>query len=220
MENVFLVCFFVGLFFTLVSFILAGVFGGHGGGDGGGVEGADVDAGGVDVAGGDVDAGGVEVGHDFDHAAAESGAGGHAEIGVGDAFPGLSPWSPTIVCSFLATFGGVGYMLLHYAGAGLPASLLAASAAGLALAAGVLWIMNRIFAALQSSSEVEVADVIGTEAEVITPIPEGGTGEISYVARGTRLSAPAKSLSGLPIPRATRVKIQRLAGTVYIVVPV
>ena len=93
------------------------------------------------------------------------------------------------------------------------------NAAGMAVALLVLWGLNKVFAAVQSSSEVKVAGLIGTTAEVISPIPEGGVGEIAYVAEGTRLSAPARTPDGRPVARGTRVKIVRIAGSEYFVKP-
>jgi hypothetical protein len=196
--------------------------------DVGGVDVGDVDVGGVDV--GDVDVGGVDVGdvdvshdfdmgHDFDHSVAEAGGDGHVEVGVTDAFPGLSPWSPTVIASFITTFGGVGYLTLNLAKVGVPGSLVVAAVAGLFIGLAVFFGMNKLFSALQSSSEVRVAALIGTKAEVISPIPEGGVGEIAYVAEGTRLSAPARSVDGKPVPRAALVKIVRIAGPDYYVKP-
>ena len=79
--------------------------------------------------------------------------------------------------------------------------------------------MNKLFSAVQGSSEVRVANLVGRVAEVITPLPEGAMGEISYEIRGTRLSAPARSANGKAIGRAQKVKIVRIAGTTYIVKP-
>ena len=60
--------------------------------------------------------------------------------------------------------------------------------AGLGFGVLVLYGMKKLFCALQSSSEVSVAALVGRKAEVITPVPEGGVGEISYIAKGTRMS--------------------------------
>ena len=96
----------------------------------------DVDVGDIDVDVGDLDVGhaelgeldmggidahdGFEMGHDFDHALAEAGGDGHVEVGISDAFPGLSPWSPTVLCSFISTFGAFGYISMHEGGTGIP----------------------------------------------------------------------------------------------------
>ncbi len=66
----------------------------------------------------------------------------------------------------------------------------------------------------------EITDCSSTwYEEVITPVPEGGVGEISYVAKGTRMSSPARSIDGKPIARAAMVKIVRITGTTYYVKP-
>jgi membrane protein implicated in regulation of membrane protease activity len=235
MAEAFLICFFVGLLFTVISFILSGVFGGHDhaghaeanvGVDADvdvdvafeadvGVDVGEIDVGDVDVGDIDVDHG-IEMGHDFDHDVAEAGD-GHVEVGIGDTFPGLSPWSPTVLCSFLTTFGGVGYISLEAVDLGVPGSVLLGTVAAFVFAGGVFIGMNKIFAALQSSSEVRVADLKGRRAEVITPIPEGGVGEIAYEVSGTRQSAPARTVNGKPVGRAEKVKIVRIAGTTYLV---
>jgi len=238
MEVVFLTCFFVGLFFTAISAFLSGVFGGHDhhapGGDMDVDVDLDVDVGDVDL--GEFDTGGMpevdvavgdvgdvssdfDMGHDYDHSVAEMGGDGHVEVGLGDSFPGLSPWSPTVICSFLTSFGGVGYLMLTSGKGGVPLSLLAGSVVGLGLAAMVFFGLNKLFRAVQSSSEVRVANLIGKKAEVITPIPEGGMGEISYEIRGTRMNAPARSVDGKEVSRASLVKIKRIAGTTYYVKP-
>jgi len=62
-----------------------------------------------------------------------------------------------------------------------------------------------------------VAQLIGTEASVITPIPENGVGEIAYVVRGTRYTAPARVESGTAIASGQSVKIKRVVGTQFYV---
>jgi hypothetical protein len=237
MAEAFLICFFVGLVFTVISFILSGVLGGHDAAHGEAGAAADVDVGDVDVGVGDVDVGDIDVGdvdvgsvdvgvdhdidmgHDFDHSLAEAGGDGHVEVGVGDSFPGLSPWSPSVICSFLTTFGGAGYISLVAVGIGAPVSIVVGAVAATVGAGGVFYGMNKFFSAVQASSEVKVADVVGRVAEVITPIPKGGVGEISYEVSGTRQSAPARTASGKPVGRAAKVKIVRIVGTTYLVKP-
>ncbi len=233
MEDAFLVCFFTGLFFTVVTAFLAGVAGGHdhpGPGTSADVDAADFDAADFDAAdfdAGDLDVGHAEaspsaefdMGHDFDHAIADAGGDGHVEVGIGDGFPGLSPWSPTVLSAFVSTFGAAGYLSMTEMQAGIPLSVLAGLLGGFAFSFFVFWSMNKLFASLQSSSEVRVFALKGGRAEIITPIPEGGVGEISYVARGTRLSAPARSVSGKAVGRGATVRIARITRTVYYVKP-
>jgi hypothetical protein len=56
--------------------------------------------------------------------------------------------------------------------------------------------------------------------QVITAIPENGAGEIAYVQKGTRYSAPARVESGGSIANGRAVKIIRIVGPQFYVVPV
>jgi hypothetical protein len=57
-------------------------------------------------------------------------------------------------------------------------------------------------------------------ATVITPIPQSGMGEIAYVQSGTRYTAPARTETGAAVPSGGTVKINRVVGTQFYVVPV
>ena len=74
-----------------------------------------------------------------------------------------------------------------------------------------------VFRHTQSSSESHVADLIGAEANVITPIPENGVGEIAYVVGGTRYTAPARAENGAAVANGQTVKITRIVGTQFYV---
>lgn len=60
-------------------------------------------------------------------------------------------------------------------------------------------------------------ELVGSTAEVTVPIPEGGVGEIAYVAMGERHTATARSNDGRAIARGAVVEINALAGTAMIV---
>jgi len=51
---------------------------------------------------------------------------------------------------------------------------------------GVFIVLNRIFAALQSSSEVRSPTSWARRGDHGTPIPRRAVGEVSYVSRGER----------------------------------
>jgi hypothetical protein len=61
--------------------------------------------------------------------------------------------------------------------------------------------------------------LVGSDATIITPIPQGGVGEIAYVQGGTRYTAPARSESGAAIGNGQTVRIHRIVGTQFYVVP-
>src|SRR5580693_3313083 len=96
---------------------------------------------------------------------------GHAESGLShDGEPGISFFSPTVLASFVTTFGAVG-LILSKIGAtqsvwiSAPVSLVA----GFVVAMAVLWMFNTMFSKTQSSSESRVATLIGQTAAIITP---------------------------------------------------
>jgi membrane protein implicated in regulation of membrane protease activity len=150
------------------------------------------------------------------------GSGGHAEAGVDSSdAPGVSALSPTIICSFITSFGGFG-IVFHQ----IPATqnpLLSAPLAvlgGTAVASGVLALLRSLFKNTQSSSESHVGTLVGTVGTIITPIPTNGVGEIAYVQGGARYTAPARAESGAAVANGASVRIARIAGTQFYVIPV
>jgi membrane protein implicated in regulation of membrane protease activity len=152
---------------------------------------------------------------------ADIGTGGHAEAGFEHTgMPGIAPFSPTTIASFITAFGGFGMIFTKIPLTQSPwVSAPLAGISGLAVAGGVFFLFNWIFSKTQSSSEGKVASLIGTDATVITPIPQGGVGEIAYVQGGSRYSAPARSESGAAIANGQSVRIHRIVGTQFYVVP-
>jgi membrane protein implicated in regulation of membrane protease activity len=148
-------------------------------------------------------------------------ASGHAESGLAhDGEPGISFFSPTVLASFLTAFGAVGLILTrigatHSVWLSAPIALVA----GFIIASGVLWLFNTLFSKTQSSSESHVRTLIGQIAAIVTPIPQNGVGEISYVQSGTRYTAPARSESGGMIAAGKTVKITRIVGSQFFVQP-
>jgi membrane protein implicated in regulation of membrane protease activity len=185
---VYLICFGVGLLFTLVSAFMADVFGGH-----------DVHA----------DVGGHEAGGADGHA--EAGFGSHD-------MPGFSPISPTTIASFVTAFGGIGMVLSKIeATSPIWISAPVSALGGLVIAMLVFWLFRAVFRRTQSSSESKVAQVIGLAATVITPIAANGVGEIAYIHGGSRYTAPARSEGGATFANGQTVKITRIVGTQFYV---
>jgi len=187
---IYIICLGVGFVFTMASAVFGHLLGG---GHDGAIDGGHVD-----------------------------GAGGHAEAGLESSdMPGVSPFSPTLIASFVASFGGLG-IIFHE----IPATRDPWLSAPLALVGAFLiatmlvWLLRKLFRATQSSSESRVVDVIGMVAEVITPIPSNGVGEIAYVDKGARYSAPAREQTGAPVSNGQAVKIVRVAGSQFYVTAV
>jgi len=188
LSFIYLVCFFLGLGFALLSGLLAGVFTGHAG--------AHIDTGHID-AGGGVDGGAVDGAH----------SPGHVHY---------SPLSPVTIAMFISTFGGVG-ILLKNAAFPMYVHIPAAALSGIVVGGLVSYLFFRIMLATQASSHARENEAIGVEAEVTIPIPHVGLGEVAYVLRGSRYTNPAKTIDGKELPAHTVVKIVSQVGTTFIV---
>jgi membrane protein implicated in regulation of membrane protease activity len=147
------------------------------------------------------------------------GTGGHADAGFdADGVPGITFFSPTVLASFITAFGGFGLVfsdipLTAHVWISAPLAFLMA----FLIASGVLWLFNAVFRRTQSSSEGRVGQLIGHPAAIITPIPVGGVGEISYVQSGSRYSAAARTTDQQAISAGTTVKITRIIGNQFFV---
>ena len=161
----------------------------------------------------------VMVGHFFGSGDHVAGSGGHVEAGAdaSDA-PGISIFSPTIIAAFITAFGAFGLIFSQFHKTGNPAVSAPLSVLGGLLVAGVLLgFLRFVFGHTQSSSESRVAKLIGSEANIITPIPADGVGEIAYVVGDTRYTAPARSESGAALANGKTVKITRIVGSQFYV---
>jgi len=162
----------------------------------------------------------VVAGHFFGgHDAHVAGSGGHAEAGADSSdMPGISIFSPTVMASFVTAFGGFGLIFSQF-----PATSKTIVSAPLSIfcaflvAAALYKFLGMVFRHTQSSSESHVATLAGTEASIVSPIPENGVGEIAYVVGGTRYTAPARTESGTAIANGKLVKITRVVGTQFYV---
>jgi membrane protein implicated in regulation of membrane protease activity len=160
-------------------------------------------------------------GHLFggDHDGHLTGSGGHAEAGIdGSDMPGISALSPTVMAAFVTAFGGLGVIFSQFEGTKSPfVSAPLALVGGGVIAAVLLSLLRQLFSHTQSSSESKLGSVAGMVATVITPIPEGGVGEIAYVQGGTRYTAPARTERGEAVAGGQLVKVTRIVGTQFYV---
>jgi membrane protein implicated in regulation of membrane protease activity len=147
------------------------------------------------------------------------GSGGHAEAGADSSdMPGVSIFSPTILAAFITAFGGFGLIFSAFpATKPVPISATLSMIAALAVAGVLLVFLRSVFSHTQGSSESHISRIAGTEASIVSPIPENGIGEIAYVVGGTRYTAPARTENGTAIPNGKLVKITRVVGTQFYV---
>lgn len=153
------------------------------------------------------------------HDAHVGGSGGHAEAGADTSdMPGISIFSPTVITTFITSFGGFG-IIFHEIPAtssvflSAPLSVLCAiSTSGV-----VLLGLRQLFRATQGSSESKIGELTGTLGHIITPIPANGVGEVAYVQGGSRYTAPAREETGVPVQSGAAVKIVRIVGSQFYV---
>jgi hypothetical protein len=145
------------------------------------------------------------------------GGDGHdLHMDVGTDLP-ISPLSPTVVATFLTGFGGGGLLANSYFQLSVGKGVLVALLTGILLSCGTFGALTLLFRNTQAGSEYSLEDMVGRMVEIITPIPENGTGEVALVAKGTRVIGPARSMDGKAIPRNAPVEIVRVVGNVYYV---
>jgi hypothetical protein len=216
--HVYLIFLILGLIYAAFTFFFSSLGGDHD------VSAAhDVDVGGVDAghdfgAGHDVDVGhGADVGHDAG-AGHDLGHGGeHGELAAVDgSVTQLGPFSPMIVAMFFTCFGLSGTILTKPIPIGW-LSLLPSVVVAVAGAWASMSVFNKLFAITEASSEAEAWRLVGSDAQVITPIPEGGVGEIQYVAKGSTFSAPARADDGRAVSRGVKVTITDSSRTIFTV---
>jgi hypothetical protein len=202
------VCFGVGLVYVLLAGALGAIshgFAGAHGGDGAGVD------------------------HSFDHStelhsadmhdSAHSDGSGHdaaVDGGHSSGMPDYNPFSLLSIMGMLAGFGAGGLIATTY-GVDTILSLLIAAGGGLVMAVALWLLIGKLLYSLHSSSEAHVADMIGLEAEVLTPIDPGTSGEIAYVLDGTRYTAPARLVHDGSALRSDKVRIRKVGDNLVYV---
>ena len=193
-------CLVVGFLFALIG----AIFGELGGG-------GDVDA---DVGGHEFD-----FGHDLDVSHEGLGESHALDVGTGDAgeMPGANIVNTITVSTFVGFFGLSGLFAVWVLNMSPLPSLALSAPTAVLIAAGQFALYVKVFVRAQGSSEATMTETLGCEAEVITPIPADHVGEIAYVIKGTRYTAPAASADKEDIPKGTRVQVVNIRGTTFVV---
>lgn len=127
------------------------------------------------------------------------------------------PVSGTTMATFITGFGGGGIIAHYLLEWDLLPGVAVAMGSGLAVAAAAYGVLEIIFKQTQAGSEFAQEQAVGREAEVITAIPPGGTGEIGYVLKGQRETTAARSVDGAAIPKGRLVVVDKTMGnTAYV----
>ncbi len=186
-ETFYLVCFLVGLFFSVFS-LLGGMghFGGH-----------------------------VHVPH-MPHAGHPPHVSHGTDIGAGsDA--AIPWWNVFTLMIFLCWFGATGYLLTRYGSFVALVVLVLASACGIAGGALVFLFLTKVLMPHDRELTADETEVVGAVGYVSSAIRTGGTGEIVYEQLGARRSAPARAEDGEAIQKQEEVYVVRYErGIAYV----
>jgi hypothetical protein len=199
LENVFLGMFLLGFLFTIVSALMSGAFG-HAFGEGSAM-----------------DAHGAHIGHMGGDASPPAGE-GTAEVGWAQHnLSTFSPLSPTVISSFFAAAGGIGFLCVHSWEWGFWSSILASVVAGTVFGGLVFVAIGWMFRVTQGTSLVSQGELVGVEGEVSIAITSGSLGEISYVRAGQRCVRAARCADAATVPKGAKVVIKAVSSSEFVV---
>jgi membrane protein implicated in regulation of membrane protease activity len=180
------------------GYVLVSAFLGHADDAGGGHDAS------ADAHGGDYGVDGT--GHGTIHASAGGGAEFH--------FPFFSPLALATLGAAIGAWGLIAQFGFRLEG---DRSLLVALPAALVTAYAVSWASWRVVRGSRGTSAIRLAALAGAVAEVTTPIPEGGMGEVAALVDGQRFSAPAREVEGGALARGASVTVVRMVGNTLVV---
>jgi membrane protein implicated in regulation of membrane protease activity len=126
-------------------------------------------------------------------------------------------FSPLALATLFACIGGYGLIALYGFRTSDASSILAAIPAAVATAYLITYAGWRIVGSSRGSSQIRLQDLAGAHAEVITPIPKDGLGEVAALVGGQRYTAPAREAHGREVPRGAQVTVLKMVGSTLLV---
>ncbi|NJD02533.1 MAG: hypothetical protein FIA99_08055 [Ruminiclostridium sp.] len=148
----------------------------------------------------------------FDHG---GGIDGH-HSGVNSA-EAPSPLNPLVLSSAITAFGAVGLIAkTGFAMGDMLSTVISLGFAGIIGATMFFGVVKFMYGS-QSNSMFSLSELVDTEAEILTPIPMNGLGEITYVINGVRSTLSAKSATDEEIRRGSVVIIREVSGNIALV---
>ena len=144
-------------------------------------------------------------------------AGGHAAAGHGSQSADMPFFNFATITAFLAWFGGSGYLLTRYSALTVTVIMFVAVVVGLFGAALIFLFVAKFL--MKHDRELDPADFdrVGVLGRIVSPIREGGTGEIIFSQAGTRHTCGARSESGEALAKGTEIVVTRYEhGIAYV----
>jgi membrane protein implicated in regulation of membrane protease activity len=129
----------------------------------------------------------------------------------------VSPFNPVTAAAFLAWFGGTGYLLTRFSSIWFLSGLGLAVFTGL-LGGGIVFLfLSRVLISQEESLDPADFEMVGVLGRVSVSIRPQGTGEIIYSQAGTRHTCGARSEDSRAIAKGTEVVVTRYEkGIAYV----
>lgn len=126
-------------------------------------------------------------------------------------------FSPLALATLFGALGAWGLITKHGFKLADVASLLTAIPLAIVTGYLVTYAAWRLVSGSRGSISIRLSDLVGATAEVLTPIPAGGMGEIAAVVDGQRFARPARESQGREVPRGALVKVVQVVGGTLLV---
>jgi membrane protein implicated in regulation of membrane protease activity len=121
------------------------------------------------------------------------------------------------LAAFLAWFGGAGYLLTLYSGIWFLSGLGLAVFSGLVGGGMVFLFLSRVLISQEENLDPADFEMVGVLGRISVPIRAQGTGEIIYSQAGTRRTCGARGEDGAAIAKGAEVVITRYEkGIAYV----
>lgn len=141
--------------------------------------------------------------------------------GIFDAFDldfGAGIFSAPVVGSFLAAFGFGASVVMYAAPVGAAGGALSGLGSGLVVG-GIALFMTRSLMQMPTDATPKSEDLVGTRGHVVTPIPDGGFGEVTVRLHGQSLKHNARSVAAVDAGERVEV-VEVLSASSVLVRPV
>ncbi|NDJ86910.1 MAG: hypothetical protein GYB66_13595 [Chloroflexi bacterium] len=123
------------------------------------------------------------------------------------------------VAVFISAFGAFGLAARGIFDAGTAISIIVAAIGGF-IFGGLAQAFFIYVLSPTTNSMFSQASLVGQVAEVTIPIPDDGTGQITLVTQGSRVTYSARAYNQQTIPRGREVRIEKIIGSVATVIPI
>jgi hypothetical protein len=151
------------------------------------------------------------------HGPVASGHPGGAKGGAPAHAGQVSPFNPVTIAAFLAWFGGTGYLLTRFWTIWFVMGLGIALLSGLTGGGIIYLFLSKVLMSEDENLDPADYEMTGVLGRTSVPIREGGTGEIIYSQAGTRKTCGARAEDSTAIAKGSEVIVTRYEkGIAYV----